>query len=178
MIVSRNELGDALGITPIKVSTLANQGIFTTVARGKYNLPDCVQKFIEISVEHLLKKAQSSTPVERSEESLQYWKMVRAKNAALKEMGITMQVDKAEKLMSARLGQIRNVLISVDSTWAPYVVGIKTVEDAQKMLAKQLDKLFEQLSTLQDFDEELELPENDQIETDDDELDESTITAE
>ena len=80
--------------------------------------------------------------------------------------------------MSARLGQIRNVLISVDSTWAPYVVGIKTVEDAQKMLAKQLDKLFEQLSTLQDFDEELELPENDQIETDDDELDESVIDGE
>ena len=129
-------------------------------------------------MEHLLKKAQSSTPTERSEESLQYWKMVRAKNAALKEMGITMQVDKAEKLMSARLGQIRNVLISVDSTWAPYVVGIKTVEDAQKMLAKQLDKLFEQLSTLQDFDEEVELPENDQIETDDDELDESVIDGE
>ena len=104
MIVSRNELGDALGITPIKVSALANQGIFTTVARGKYNLPDCVQKFIEISVEHLLKKSQSSTPTERSEESLQYWKMVRAKNAALKEMGIPV-LKKLSKKQEANIAE-------------------------------------------------------------------------
>ena len=163
MIVNRKELAEALGISPTKVNGFQQQGIFPTVSRGKYDLSECVQKFIELSVEHLLKK---NKPVitGREEESLLYWKMVRAKNAALKEMGITMQVDKAEKLMSARLGQIRNVLVSIDSTWAPYIVGIKTTEDAQKMLAKQVDKLFVQLSSLQDFDQELDLPDNEEIE--------------
>jgi phage terminase Nu1 subunit (DNA packaging protein) len=177
MIVNRNELADALGITPSKVSAFANQGIFVAAARGKYNLPECVQKFIEMSVEHLLKKSQSSTASGKTEESLQYWKMVRAKNAALKEMGVTMQVEHAEKLMSARLGQIRNVLNSIDSVWAPYMVGLKNVEDSQKMLGKQLDTLFEQLSSLQDFEQDEELPTSEEIEDDGDidEGDTSTV---
>jgi hypothetical protein len=89
-----------------------------------------------------------------NEEDLAYWKMTRQKTAALKEMGITLQLENAERLMSSRLSQIRNVLISIDSTWAPYMVGIKNVEDAQKMLGKQVDVMFEQLSSLQDFDDE------------------------
>ena len=165
MIVTRNELAEALGVTPAKISAFQNQGIFTTVARGKYDLAECVQKFIEVSVEHLMKKS-APTLTGKEEETLQYWKMVRMKNAALKELGITMKTEDAEKLMSARLSQIRNVLTAIDSSWAPYMVGIKNQEQSQQMLSKLLDTLFEQLSSLQDFVDELDLPESTDIETD------------
>ena len=170
-IVTRNELAEVLGITPAKISALQNQGIFATVSRGKYDLTECVQKFIEISVEHLMKK---SAPVltGKDEETLQYWKMVRAKNAALKEMGVTMRIEQAEKLMSTRLGQIRNVLLALDSTWSPYIVGLKTQEQSQQMLSKLLDTLFEQLSSLQDFEDDEEITtqeEMDSMDSDDDE---------
>ena len=141
MIVNRLELAEALNISPSKVSALANQGIFPAVSRGKYDLSICVQQFIEISVEHLLKKKSTGHSVKN--EDLQYWKMQRAKHAALKEMGILIKTDDAEKIMSSRLSQIRNILIAIDSVWAPYMVGLKTVEDSQKMLSKQLDNLFE-----------------------------------
>lgn len=45
------------------------------------------------------------------------------------------------------------------------MVGLKTVEESQKMLSKNLDVLFEQLSTLQDFEpEEEQIPTDDEIE--------------
>ena len=164
MIVGRRELAEALGISPTKVNAFQQQGVFPTVSRGKYDLAECVQRFIEASVEHLIKK-NASNP-EGSAESLNYWKTQRQKHAALREMGITMQVEQAEKLMSARLGQIRNVLTAVDNTWAPYVIGLKNQEQAQQMLSKLLDNLFEQLSSLQDFDNELDLPDSEDIDTD------------
>lgn len=164
MIVTRNELAEALGVTPAKISAFQNQGIFTTVARGKYDLAECVQKFIEISVEHLMKKS-APTLTGKEEETLQYWKMIRQKNAALKELGITMKTEDAEKLMSARLSQIRNVLTTIDSVWAPYMIGLKTVEDSQKMLSRQLDNLFDQLSSLQDFEEEEEIATEEEIDS-------------
>jgi len=171
MIVSRIELAEILGIPPAKVSSFQNQGVFTPVSFGKYDLKECFHKFIEVSVEYLLKKQMpksSGTP----QENLQFWKMIRQKNAALRELGVTMRAEDAEKLMSNRLEQIRNVLTTIDSVWAPYLVGLKTVEDSQKMLAKQLDVLFDQLSSLQDFQVELEeVPTDEQIdvamETDD-----------
>lgn len=165
MIVTRTELADVLGITPAKISTLVSNSVFTSTARGKYDLRECVQKYIEYSVEHVIKDISKQRPQEDATESLNYWKMIRAKTAALKELGITMRLEDAERLMSVRLEQIRNVLNSIDSVWAPYMVGLKTVEESQKMLSKQLDQLFDQLSTLQDFiieeteadiDEELE----------------------
>jgi len=174
MIVTRNELAEALGITPSKVSGLQTNGVFNTVSRGKYDLTECVQKFIEISVEYLIKKNPQKEQAGQ-QENLQYWKMVRQKNAALRELGVTMRLEDAERLMSGRLEQIRNLLTAIDSVWAPYMVGLKTVEDSQKMLGKQLDILFEQLSTLQDFEPEEELPDSDAIEDltgDDEELEE------
>jgi hypothetical protein len=167
MIVTRNELADALGLTPAKISAMQTQGVFTTVSRGKYDLSECVQKFIEISVEHLMKK-QKPVMTGAEEETLQYWKMIRQKNAALKELGITMKTEDAEKLMSVRLSQIRNVLTTIDSVWAPYMIGLKTVEDSQKMLSRQLDNLFDQLSSLQDFEEEEEIISEEQIDSMDD----------
>lgn len=164
MIVTRNELAEALGVTPAKISAFQNQGVFTTVARGKYDLTECVQKFIEVSVEHLMKKS-APTLTGKEEETLQYWKMIRQKNAALKELGITMKTEDAEKLMSARLSQIRNVLTTIDSVWAPYMIGLKTVEDSQKMLSRQLDNLFDQLSSLQDFEEEEEIATEEEIDS-------------
>lgn len=164
MIVTRNELAEALGLSPAKVSAFQNQGIFLTVARGKYDLTECVQKFIEVSVEHLMKKS-APTLTGKEEETLQYWKMIRQKNAALKELGITMKTEDAEKLMSARLSQIRNVLTTIDSVWAPYMIGLKTVEDSQKMLSRQLDNLFDQLSSLQDFEEEEEIATEEEIDS-------------
>lgn len=158
MIVTRTELADVLGITPAKISTLVSNSVFTSTARGKYDLKECVQKYIEYSVEHVIKDISKQRPQEDATESLNYWKMVRQKTAALKELGITMRLEDAEHLMSTRLEQIRNVLTSIDSVWAPYMVGLKTVEESQKMLSKQLDSLFEQLSTLQDFVLDDELP--------------------
>ena len=169
MIVNRKELAEALGISPTKVNAFQQQGVFPTVSRGKYNLPDCVQRFIEISVEHLIKK--NATNPEGSAESLNYWKTQRQKHAALREMGITMQVEQAEKLMSARLSQIRNVLTAIDSSWAPYMVGIKNQEQSQQMLSKLLDNLFEQLSTLQDFELDDEVIDTDATD-DEEEIDE------
>lgn len=163
MIVSRMELAEIIGIPPAKVSSLQNGGVFKTVGHGKYDLGDSVRAFIEMSVEHLLKNKMPKA-AEIPTENLQYWKMQRQKHAALKEMGVTMQIEQAERLMSARLGQIRNVLISIDSVWAPYMVGLKTVEESQRMLSKQLDTLFDQLSTLQDFEEEEEIVDSEAIE--------------
>lgn len=172
MIVSRLELAEILDIPPAKVSTLQNNGVFTPVSRGNYDLKESIQKFIEISVEHLIKKKLPKT-TGTPQENLQFWKMIRVKNAAMRELGVTMRAEDAEKLMSTRLEQIRNVLNSIDSVWAPYMVGIKTVEDSQRILAKQLDILFEQLSSLQDFDVEVEIPSNEEMEAivDDESLD-------
>lgn len=164
MIVSRNELAEIFGMTPAKVSSLQNGGIFAPVSRGKYDLSDCVQKFIEYSVEYLMKKEMPKLK-DIPQENLQYWKMVRQKNAALRELGVTMRLEDAERMMSGRLEQIRNVLTTIDSVWAPYMVGLKTVEDSQRQLSKQLDILFEQLSTLQDFEPEQEdIPTDEEIE--------------
>lgn len=164
MIVSRNELAEALGLTPAKVSSLQNNGVFATISRGKYDLTDCVQKFIEVSVEYLMKKEMPKLK-DIPQENLQYWKMVRQKNAALRELGVTMRLQDAERMMSGRLEQIRNILTTIDSVWAPYMVGLKTVEDSQRQLSKQLDILFEQLSTLQDFEiEDEDIPTDEEIE--------------
>ena len=167
MIVTRTELADVLGITPAKISTLVSNNVFTSTARGKYDLKECVQKYIEYAVEHVIKhKIETQSAKDDAAESLNYWKMVRQKTAALKELGVTMRLEDAEKLMSVRLEQIRNVLNSIDSVWAPYMVGLKTVEESQKMLNKQVDQLFEQLSTLQDFIPEEELPDTETEEDD------------
>lgn len=163
MIVSRKQLAEVFGISPAKVSSLQNSGIFVPVSRGNYDLGESVQKFIEYSVEYLMKK-QMPKLANIPEENLQYWKMIRQKNAALRELGVTMRLEDAERIMSNRLSQIRNVLTTIDSTWAPYMVGLKNVQESQKQLTKQLDVLFEQLSELPDFEEEPpDIPTDDEI---------------
>ena len=156
LFVSRSELADYLGVTASRISALAQVGGVKSAGHSKYDLTASIQAYIDYSVEGLVRAKinEVGTGNNTSEEDLQYWKMVRQKTAALKEMGITLQLENAERLMSSRLSQIRNVLISIDATWAPYMVGIKTVEDAQRMLGKQVDIMFEQLSSLQDFEEE------------------------
>ena len=156
LYVSRSELADYLGVTATRVSALAQVGGVKSAGHSKYDLTASIQAYIDYSVEGLVRAKinEVGTGNNTSEEDLQYWKMVRQKTAALKEMGITLQLENAERLMSSRLSQIRNVLISIDATWAPYMVGIKNVEDAQRMLGKQVDQMFEQLSSLQDFEED------------------------
>jgi hypothetical protein len=156
LFVSRSELAEYLGVTPTKVTQLAQVGGVKSAGHSKYDLTASIQSYIDYCVEGLVRAKinEVGSTGGNNEEDLQYWKMTRQKTAALKEMGITLQLENAERLMSSRLSQIRNVLISIDATWAPYMVGIKTVEDAQKMLGKQVDQMFEQLSSLQDFDDE------------------------
>jgi hypothetical protein len=157
MMISRRELADLLQITPTKVTNLVDANVLPKSINSKYDLRECIARYIEYAAEALL-KIKAPKNAQAQEETLNYWKMVRQKNAALKEMGVTMRVEEAEQLMSIRLEQIRNVLNTIDSVWAPYLVGLKTNEDAQRMLTKQLDVLFEQLSSLQDFALEEEEP--------------------
>jgi len=168
MDLRRQELADAIGITPSQVTSLAGRGVFKSVRKGFYNLADSVQAYIDDQTEQLVKQHTPKQTVAQ-EETLNYWKMIRQKNAALREMGVTMKTEDAESLMSIRLEQIRNVLNTIDSVWAPYMVGLKTTEDSQKMLSKQLDTLFEQLSNLQDF-----ILEDEESTIDDDEDDDTT----
>lgn len=169
MDLKRSDLAEALGITPRRVTNFTTSGQFKYSRKGFYDLKECINAYVEYQVETLMKQNTTPKNISSQEETLNYWKMIRAKNAALKEMGITMKVEDAESLMSSRLEQIRNVLNTIDTVWAPYMVGLKTTEDSQKMLSRQLDVLFEALSTLEDFEmEEVEVSEI-ELEEDDDE---------
>ena len=52
------------------------------------------------------------------------------------------------------------------------MVGIKNQEQSQQMLSKLLDNLFEQLSTLQDFELEDDVIDTDATDEDEEEIDE------
>jgi hypothetical protein len=169
MELKRSELAELLNLSPKQVTTLSNNGVFVYGSKkGLYNVKLCIQNFIEYSAEEILKN--KVTPENQNiKESLDYWKMQRQRISALKEMNKVINIEDAERIMTNRLIQIRDILTTIEATWAPYLISLEDLKTSQKVVSNLLDTVFIQISNLSDItlEEPEEIIEEEEEEEDD-----------
>jgi hypothetical protein len=158
MELQRSNLAELLGITPTLVTKLSSSGVFKYGSKkGLYDVKSCIQSYIEYATEEILSK-QNVPENQNIKESLDYWKMQRQRISALKEMGNLISIVDAEKIMTFRLIQIRDILTTIEATWAPYLIALDDLPTTQKIIGQLLDNVFVQISNLSEEEIQISSP--------------------
>jgi phage terminase Nu1 subunit (DNA packaging protein) len=167
MLVRKADIAKILNISPSAVHNLIQkEGMPGRVGSGpttKYDLTEVVPWYVARMQIMATKNLPASTSAghfdkDAEDAELTYWKKEKEKTRTLKEQGQLVPVEDAVREMNHRLTQIRNVLDTIPATWAPYVIGLNTLEETSRVLNEQLDNMYTTLSGLPDSaDEEDEL---------------------
>jgi hypothetical protein len=176
MVVSKTELAGLLGVSGSTLNTYIKKGMLGKVGSGpatKYDLQEALQFHIAEQVKLAIADARKAAPdlqgipdIETSEAILAHWRAEREKNRTLRDANELVTIAESEKEIAFRLTQVRNALDTIPATWAPFIIAMSTVEQAQKQLNEQLQLLYQSLSNLPDDDIDEVL--NDDISNDDD----------
>lgn len=179
MFVKKTELAKILDISQTQLHNLLNKdGMPGRVGSGpqtKYDITQAVPWYVRHMQAQAIKNVPTSGPLafnkEAEDAELTYWKKEKEKVRTLKEQGQLVPVDDAVREMNHRLTQVRNVLDTIPATWSPYIIGLNTLEETNRVLNEQLDQMFTTLSSLPDSadeEDELEGVVVDVVEEDDD----------
>lgn len=158
MEATRSELATIFGTSAKQISVYLSDGMPHNGKPGKasrYPVAECVQWLIDRRVEQATRnlKPQSAHDLEASKAEKEYWSAIRVKNLALREDGILITLNDAETQMVTRLTQIRDVLMTIENKWAPFLVAKDTLADAQEALREQVEQMMRTLSSLPDDDD-------------------------
>ena len=181
MLLSKKELLTVLGINSATFTGYINDGMGGRVGSGaatKYDVKSVFDFHVVRMVETALKQKSSARDQsdlgdipdkETSDAIIAHWKAKREEARTLKEIGDLIPIETANREIQHRLTQVRNSLDAIPGGWAPFVVGLTSLEHAQRTLSDQLQSMYTTLSSLPDVDDDEDEP-NDpiDIETEDD----------
>jgi phage terminase Nu1 subunit (DNA packaging protein) len=151
LTVSASVLADLLNVTERRVRQLAEEGIFTRVAKGRYNLPESIKTYL-----NMLKMEKdiigSNAPGEIELETERAIKTrVERKQAEIKLALMKGQVHKAsdvEQVMVDMLTSFRTRLLNIPAKLAPILVDRKETGYIKEMITAEM---IEVLNELKDY---------------------------
>ncbi|AQW81292.1 hypothetical protein CPIN17260_0998 [Campylobacter pinnipediorum subsp. pinnipediorum] len=144
MIVTTNELGDILSLTSRRIQDLENEGVINKVARNKWDLRDCVDKYLDYKISN----ATSSYGLTEA----------RAKkelaDAELKELilaekkGEVIRLDKLEKELSDIASTLSNKLYNLPNRLK---LNIAISDEVEIHLIKELEEILKELKIPENY---------------------------
>jgi len=151
-------------VTPVTITNWMSNGL----PHKKINKRDleidsaeAIEWYIRYKYSDIDKKVSTKEDAEHYDAEYRKYKAELMKHKALKERGELITVGEAEELMTDRLIKIREQLMNIPLSWAPYMIGMESNQDSQEKLQDLLNELLAILAGLPD-------PQYDPEEDDDD----------
>lgn len=167
---TKDELAALLGVSKATIGVYCDSGMPGRTGRSsatRYNVGLAIAFHVEHRVRQALADQLKNPPdldgipeLETSERLIAHYKAERERMRVAKESGDLIAVDVSRREIEHKLSQIRGALDSLPGSFAPFVVGLTSLEQAQRVLSRELQTLYGTLSNLPDF-------ENDEIEPND-----------
>lgn len=143
--VSQTQLALIIGVSTSRIRQLDKESAFVKVGRGKYDLPQSIQKYIDYQVE---KAAGDDEDLNKlREETL--WTRARRKKSEIEYKIMAGELHRSqdvEEVMNAMLASFRAQLLAFPTKAAPKVQGIKDIMAIKEALKKEVYELMEELS--------------------------------
>ncbi len=166
IIVNTKAIANLFGVTERRVRQMVEEKIIERTGHGRYNLQDCVKKYIAFL------KASSNAEADNSKlkESLDYERFLHEKakrekaELELAHIKGTMYYSyEIERVMTRMLYDFRGKLLALPSKVAPSLIARKDIAVIQDILQKEV---FETLQELSEYDPTLFTENNENIEQD------------
>lgn len=142
-------VGQWLGITDRHVRRLVEDGIIQTVSRGKYDLQDCVRKYLlYIRQQNQSSKSDKEVKLDYDIEHAKHEKIKREKaELQFRVMkGELHRAEDVEMIMTDMIANARTKLLGIPSKAAALVVGYTEIPKVQSILQKIIYEVLEELS--------------------------------
>lgn len=154
-IVNSVTLGNILGITDRRVRQLVDETIIETIARGKYDLFKCVQRYCT----YLRQKTEADSnkqgaKIDYDNEHALHEKVKREKaDLQFKVMkGEMHRAIDVENVMVDMITNAKTKLLGIPAKAAPMIIGYTNIPQIQSILQKAV---YETLEELADYNKEL-----------------------
>lgn len=150
----RTDLAEALKVTPKTVNNWKDDGCpHTGQAHNiRYDLADVCEwlknRAVATATKHLAPSTGDFPSKEESEAELVYWKVQTAKHEALLQSKDMVSMDDARKELALITEHLRQTILAIEFSWAPFIVGIGTLDAAQQLLRDRVDVLMQTLTNL------------------------------
>lgn len=147
-VVGATELACVLGLTARRVQQLAQDGVFVPVSRGKYELADCVQKYIRLQTKP--KTDQAVADAERrktvSDADLKEAKAKVAKMQAEELEGNMHRSEDVAAMTEDLIYTIRSSINALPGRVAVDVAAVSTAAEAAEVIKKECHKILRELA--------------------------------
>lgn len=151
LTVSASVLAELLGVTDRRVRQLAEEGIFTRVSKGRYNLPESIKTYINmLKMEQDIVNAGTGDGLDlETERAIKI--RVERKQAEIKLALMKGEVHKAadvEQIMTDMLTSFRTKLLNIPAKLAPILVARNEVGHIKDLINNEI---IEVLNELKDY---------------------------
>ena len=154
--VSQRRLASALGVTPREVYNLRQKGLPKRVRAGKidYPLDECVQWYLRFREEAFKTKSTGKQRREELSNREQEIDLALKEIALERERSNVVTLDYMDQQLSGALQRLRAKILAIPGRYAPQIVGLRSLAEAQQRLETLSQEVMISLSETGE-DEEL-----------------------
>lgn len=144
MIVGTQQLADIIGKTPKWVNTLTRDGILVQVSRGKYELPENIQRYVE----YVRGAGEDPEGINYNDEKAKHERAKRklAELELAEKEGELIQVGEVEQLLSKMIGLFKSRCQTIPTKVAPLVQYEQELPKITVILKKEVAEALQELS--------------------------------
>lgn len=136
MEVNTQTLAECLGVTKRMIGKLAEDGVIDRVARGKYDLADCVKKYIEFRISGVKNKGPRSLDSIKADHEV--LKMRKTELSIRLIEGKLHRADDVRRFWTSMAAAVKSRLLAIPVKVTPEVAGLEDRAEIQKILSREI----------------------------------------
>lgn len=146
--VSATSLAVIFGVTVRRIQQLAQDGVFQPVRRGKYSLPDAVQRYIKYKVDDVSQKSNSEIERERDEAEVRIKraKAIVAEHEAQELSGNMHRSEDVAALTEDLIYTIRGMMMALPGRLAIDAAALGDPNDVSALIREEVFNIMKQLA--------------------------------
>lgn len=151
-IYSTSELAEVLGLSDRRIRQLEKEGVISKISRGKYNLPQAVQQYINWIKSQATAKSEEEFDLKKEKTLLTRAQRQRVELELQIMRGELHRSEDVKRVMNDMLGAFRARCLAIPSKAAPRLQGQTDLAVIQDVLKKEV---YEALVELSEYDPEV-----------------------
>lgn len=145
MVVSTSDMADILGVTARWIQQLTKDGILVQASRGKFHLPENVQRYIKY-IENMHEDGGEQIDYNKEKALHERAKRKIAEMDLAEKEKTLIQVDEVEKLLEKMIGLFKGRCLTIPSKVSPLVQYETELPAIVGLLKKEINEALQELS--------------------------------